>query len=70
MGELVKAKIEGRDIKAAKKPKETEVTSLMDALRESARVSGKQKPPAPSKKKASSSSRARKTEPAQRRKAG
>ena len=66
--ELVKAKIEGREIKAPKRPKETKVTSLMDALRESAKITGK--PPAPSRKKASSSGSRKKTEPAQRRKAG
>ena len=71
VAELIKAKIEGREIKAPKPPKDTKVTSLMDALRESAKVSGKTKPPAPSKKKASSSSRERKAaEPAKRRKAG
>ena len=66
--ELVKAKIEGREIKAPKRPQETKVTSLMDALRESAKITGK--PPAPSRKKASSSGSRKKTEPAQRRKAG
>ncbi|SDY93545.1 Ku protein [Citreimonas salinaria] len=44
VAELVKAKIEGREIKPPKKPKETKVTSLMDALRESAKTSGKTKP--------------------------
>ena len=68
VAELVKAKIEGREIKAPKPPEQTKVTSLMDALRESAKASAKSKPPAPSRKKASSS---RKTaEPAKRRKAG
>ena len=38
VAELVKAKIEGREIKAPKPPKETKVTSLMDALRESAKA--------------------------------
>jgi DNA end-binding protein Ku len=71
VAELVKAKIEGREIKAPKPPKDTKVTSLMDALRESAKVSDKTKPPAPSKKKASNASRERKAaEPAKRRKAG
>ena len=71
VAELVKAKIEGREIRPPKKPKETKVASLMDALRESAKAAGKGKPPAPSKKRAASSSRARKPEqPAQDRKAG
>ncbi len=69
VAELVKAKIEGREIKAPKPPKETKVTSLMDALRESAKAPAKTKPRAPSKKKASSSSR-KAAEPAKRRKAG
>ena len=69
VAELVKAKIEGREIKAPKRPKETKVTSLMDALRESAKASAKTKRPAPSKKKVSSSSR-KTAEPAKRRKAG
>lgn len=53
VAELVKAKIEGREIKAPERPKETKVTSLMDALRESAQASGKTKPSSPSRKKAS-----------------
>ena len=68
VAELVKAKIEGREIRKPKPPEETKVTSLMDALRESAKASAKTKPPAPSKKKASSSSR-KTAEPAKRRKA-
>jgi len=69
VAELVKAKIEGREVKRPKPPKETKVTSLMDALRESAKTSGKTKPSAPSRKKAASSSR-KKAEPAARRKTG
>ena len=69
VAELVKAKIEGREIRAPKPPKQTKVTGLMDALRESAKASAKTKPPAPSKKKAASASR-KKAEPAKRRKAG
>src|SRR5690606_915846 len=36
LAELVKAKIEGREIKAPKRPKETKVVDLMEALRRSA----------------------------------
>lgn len=63
VAELVKTKIEGREIKAPKPPKETKVTSLMDALRESAKASGKTKPSSPSRKKTSSGSRSKKAEP-------
>jgi DNA end-binding protein Ku len=65
LAELVKAKIEGREIKAPKPKPEPKVTSLMDALRESARAAGKGAKKAG--KKAASGSR--KAEPAQRRKA-
>lgn len=58
LAELVKAKMEGREIKAPKRPKEAKVISLRDALRESAKA---QKKAAPSKRK--------KAEPAKRRKA-
>lgn len=68
VAELVKAKIEGREIKAPKPPKETKVTSLMDALRESAKASGKTKPSSPSRKKASSGSQSKKAEPSKSRK--
>jgi len=70
VAELVKAKIEGRKIPKPKPPKETKVTSLMDALRESAKVSGKSKPPAPSKRKAAASPRSNKPAAARQRKAG
>jgi DNA end-binding protein Ku len=70
VAELVKAKIEGRKIPAPKPPKETKVTSLMDALRESAKMSGKTKPPAPSKRKAAGSPASRKSAAARQRKAG
>ena len=70
VAELVKAKIEGRKIKPPKPPEETKVASLMDALRESAKASGKTKPASPSRKKASSGSRSKKTQPSQRRKSG
>jgi DNA end-binding protein Ku len=56
VAELVKAKIEGRKVRAPKPRKEEKVTSLMEALRESAKATGKTKPPAPSRKKASSGS--------------
>lgn len=64
IAELVKARIEGREIKAPKRPAETKVASLMDALRESAKSGAK---PAASRKKASSRKSA---EPAKRRKVG
>lgn len=38
LAELVQAKIEGREIKPAKRPAEPKVVSLMDALRESAKA--------------------------------
>ncbi|HEY4199967.1 MAG TPA: Ku protein [Devosiaceae bacterium] len=38
LAELVRAKIEGRAIKAPKPPKETKVVSLLDALRQSAKA--------------------------------
>jgi DNA end-binding protein Ku len=41
--ELVKAKIEGRKLPARPQPKETNVTSLMEALRQSAGVGGDKK---------------------------
>ena len=63
LAELVKAKMEGREIKAPKPQPEPKVTSLMDALRESAKAAGKGAP-----KKTASGSR-KKAEAAQRRKA-
>lgn len=69
VAELVKAKMEGREIKAPKPPKETKVTSLMDALRESARASGKGGKPPASRRRPASQSR-KKAAPAPRRKAG
>lgn len=70
VAELVKAKMEGREIRAPKPPKETKVTNLLDAFRESAKASGKTPPEAPSRKKASSASGPRKKpDSAQRRKA-
>jgi DNA end-binding protein Ku len=47
LAELVKAKIAGRKIKAPKAPKETRVVDLMDALRQSAKASGKTAPARP-----------------------
>jgi DNA end-binding protein Ku len=61
LAELVKAKMEGREIKAPKRSREAKVVSLMDALRESAKAAEKSKKPARKRKKA---------EPEQRRKAG
>ncbi|MCT7374244.1 Ku protein [Chelativorans salis] len=63
LAELVKAKMEGREIKAPKRPKETKVVNLMDALRESAKA-------AKTEQKKPSTARRKKAEPAQRRKAG
>lgn len=67
LAELVKAKIAGREFKPPKPPKETKVVNLMDALRESAKASGKSETPAaetkPQKQKKS------KPAPAARRKA-
>lgn len=61
LAELVKAKMEGRTIKAPKRPKEAKVVSLLDALRESAKAADAPKKPARARKKA---------EPEKRRKAG
>nr|WP_309086118.1 Ku protein [Chelativorans sp.] len=41
LAELVRAKMEGREIKVPKPPKETKVVNLMDALRKSAQATGK-----------------------------
>lgn len=71
VAELVKAKIEGREIKAPKPPKETKVTSLLDALRESAKASGKTKPSTAARKKPASGSGAKSAAaPKGRKKAG
>ncbi len=64
LAELVKAKMEGRKIKAPKPPKETKVVSLMDALRQSAAAAGTGKKKAPARKGSKAA------EPAKRRKAG
>lgn len=67
LAELVKAKMEGREIKVPKPRKEPKVASLMDALRQSAKAAGA----AEARKKPSAASRSRKkAQPAQRRKAG
>lgn len=71
LGELVKAKIAGREFKAPKPPKETGVVDLMDALRQSAKAAGK---PAPKAKpaaaaKAKPAAKRKKAEAAPRRKA-
>jgi len=63
LAELVKAKIEGREIKAPKPAKEAKVVSLMDALRKSAKAAGK-----PAQKKRPQ--KRKKSEPERRRKAG
>ena len=64
LAELVKAKLEGREIKPPKRPKETKVVDLMDALKRSAEASGK----AP--KKAAKKTKRKAAEPERRRKAG
>lgn len=43
VAELVRAKIEGREIRAPKRRKEAKVVNLMDALRESAKAAGSKK---------------------------
>lgn len=53
LAELVKAKIAGRRIKAPKPPKETKVVDLMDALRKSAKTSGKTAPAQPKSRRKS-----------------
>ena len=71
LAELVKAKMEGREIEAPKRPKETKVVNLMDALRRSAKASGKA--PKEAAKKASKKARTdkrKKAQPERRRKAG
>lgn len=67
LAEVVKAKIEGRKIKARKEPKREKVVDLMAALRESADVSGKASAtrPAP-KSKAKKSPAKTKAAPARR----
>lgn len=59
LAELVRAKMEGKEIKAPKPPRETKVVSLMDALRQSVKSADRKKP-APSKKRAASQDRKRK----------
>jgi DNA end-binding protein Ku len=72
LAELVRAKIEGRKIEAPKPRAAPKVASLMEALRESARASGKApaKSAAAKKKSPASSKSRKKAEPAQRRRAG
>lgn len=70
LAELVKAKMEGREIKAPVRPKETKVVSLMDALKRSAEAADKGKKK-PARKTATKSAGKRKAaQPARRRKAG
>src|SRR3546814_3065300 len=55
LAELVRAKMEGREIKAPTRPKEEKVVSLMDALRRSAeggKAGGGKKTPKKAAKKA------------------
>jgi DNA end-binding protein Ku len=68
---LVKAKMEGLEIKPPKRPKETKVVNLMDALRRSAEASGKTTRKASKKatRKARPDKR-KKAAPERRRKAG
>ena len=68
LAELVKAKIAGREFKPPKPPKETKVVNLMDALRESAKASGKSEAPAAAKTKPQKQKKS-KPAPAARRKA-
>lgn len=64
LAELVKAKMEGREVELPKAPKETKVVNLVDALRKSARESGK---PAAREQ---ATGRRKKAAPTRRRKAG
>lgn len=57
VAELVRAKIEGRKIEAPKPPEETKVTSLLEALRESAKATGRARTPAPPRKRGSAASK-------------
>lgn len=67
LAEVVKAKIEGRKIKARKEPRREKVVDLMAALRESAGVSGKTSSTRPaSKSKAKKSPAKSKAAPARR----
>lgn len=50
LAELVRAKIEGREIKLPKQRKEDKVVDLMEALRQSAKAAGKGKAPAKGRK--------------------
>ena len=74
LAELVKAKMEGREIKRPAPRKEPKVASLLDALRESAKATGasaaKGKPAPARKKAAGARAGAKKPDSAQRRKAG
>lgn len=71
LAELVKAKMEGREIKAPKRPKETKVVNLMDALRRSAEGGGGAAKKAPKKAaKKSAAGKRKKAAPEKRRKAG
>lgn len=72
LAELVKAKMEGREIERPKRKPQPKVASLMDALRESARAAGKtpgRRTGAAGSRKTAAGGR-RKDQPAPRRKAG
>jgi len=62
----VKAKQEGREIKAPKRPKETKVVDLMEALRQSAGKGGRKATKKPAKKKAARKTAKKKAAPERR----
>lgn len=66
LADLVKAKLEGKEIEAPKEPRRDKVVDLMAALRESAGMGGKKAAPKATSKKRTVASRAT----ASRRKAG
>ncbi len=70
VAELVKAKIEGRTIERRKEPKREKVTDLMEALRQSAALGGKQEKPAKAGTATKAGAAAAKKTQASHRKAG
>lgn len=66
LAELVKAKQEGREIKAPKRPKETKVVDLMEALRQSAGTGGRKATKKTAKKKAARKTTKKKAAPERR----
>ncbi|TJW48797.1 MAG: Ku protein, partial [Mesorhizobium sp.] len=70
LGELVKAKLEGRKIEVPKQPKREKVVDLMDALRQSAGAGGKQPSTRTAAAKSKPARAAKAKETAPRRKAG